>query len=1104
MAKKFLHDTDFAGNKAFGFPATIPWENSWDYFVYWECSESADPPLQPIVGDPGPGFAKMSISNRGPEVHLVSRTVGKDNIGVGWAPGPPPPGSPDMPPVYTASSDPDNPTVITLTVNNMTGLVRDDAAAYSIDPILDGTGFREMEPIDPLQVGSLVCLETYWGNEWDWVLYGDFRVQSITRSGSLTTFELVPIPSHLGETDSMGQEGTLNMAFPDPGGGQPWPLAEVDLYVLTPAKMPNHFRVLGEGRDGSVYLGPNRYGVIPVVQPHGFVSDYNQAEYHVGWLNPEDATNDAGYLAEYVDPGTGLSALYVNTYGGVGDPPGAPYLAWQDGLVASRDWRILDGVSLAHMAGRGERADFSMNSLLGGPSRFSQGSKVRGKAQRVTPKVLSQVKDLSSTPPFLDFEWVVTDRYLSDVKSSLHSVGESHGIFAVNMLDSVDRWENAHSVPLILPPVSRAMPGSVLTLTEDKVPTWSSPHTGDTDVQVVSLVGQGPFFCELEAGAEYTWEVSQAPRVHGTNPPYRGTLRLITPVFDTHLKHIRTFSEEGGGPTSIPTVIGTDYLVRVTPAASPLFLRKPWQPGSSSSGVVINGLEWRFGQSRGIGEHVFTARSATSTFSGMFFDDTIDVFEIVAKDSDGNVPPLEVAFGSSFHAPSTRPMVEFEPDPGVTTSYYSYITFKKKSAKAIELLPLVQEADWRGPFSFRVSMTALQGPGSIRVTGTTANGKCTSISQIIIAPPQTGVRHFLVGLNDRTRLVIGPAPAGSGAEFEVEVASAYADSANNAVLVIATPNVVDLPLAGNPQWVIYAGAHETPEDSVPTLVNREVRWVPGIPSTDTALQWTLVQGDPTAPGTFTAKSGTNSIGTVYKWGTLWFNPIDANGVDRTAELMALGTAKELHLKSEPARKAAYTVLTTDFSIPPKVENGHIVVELNWKSLPEPEPPMLPEGLVTIRGISQIPDGMALVLKNGRPAWASSASGGGNYLPLTGGDVTAGTNRLRINSGQVSMDANNEESFIGLVDQSGDGTYIPTIAGPLIWIGGESGAVVNLAAITMFDDNTLQPDIEQLLPDEQLAVVATRGWVSDRIWKGTQAQYDAIATKDPAVLYVVVP
>ena len=30
----------------------------------------------------------------------------------------------------------------------------------------------------------------------------------------------------------------------------------------------------------------------------------------------------------------------------------------------------------------------------------------------------------------------------------------------------------------------------------------------------------------------------------------------------------------------------------------------------------------------------------------------------------------------------------------------------------------------------------------------------------------------------------------------------------------------------------------------------------------------------------------------------------------------------------------------------------------------------------------------------------------------------------------------------------------------------------------------------------------KGYVDSRIWKGTQAEYDALATKDPAVLYVV--
>jgi len=40
------------------------------------------------------------------------------------------------------------------------------------------------------------------------------------------------------------------------------------------------------------------------------------------------------------------------------------------------------------------------------------------------------------------------------------------------------------------------------------------------------------------------------------------------------------------------------------------------------------------------------------------------------------------------------------------------------------------------------------------------------------------------------------------------------------------------------------------------------------------------------------------------------------------------------------------------------------------------------------------------------------------------------------------------------------------------------------------------------PTDDLGV-ATKQYVDSRIWSGTQAEYDAIVTKDPAVLYVVI-
>lgn len=50
---------------------------------------------------------------------------------------------------------------------------------------------------------------------------------------------------------------------------------------------------------------------------------------------------------------------------------------------------------------------------------------------------------------------------------------------------------------------------------------------------------------------------------------------------------------------------------------------------------------------------------------------------------------------------------------------------------------------------------------------------------------------------------------------------------------------------------------------------------------------------------------------------------------------------------------------------------------------------------------------------------------------------------------------------------------------------------------------LTPYATRTYVDSATAPLASKTYVDSRIWSGTQAQYDAIPTKDPSVLYVVV-
>lgn len=84
---------------------------------------------------------------------------------------------------------------------------------------------------------------------------------------------------------------------------------------------------------------------------------------------------------------------------------------------------------------------------------------------------------------------------------------------------------------------------------------------------------------------------------------------------------------------------------------------------------------------------------------------------------------------------------------------------------------------------------------------------------------------------------------------------------------------------------------------------------------------------------------------------------------------------------------------------------------------------------------------------------------------------------------------------GLDTAAGDARYLRLAGGTLT--GGLTATTI--AATTITASGT----VSAATPTAS-GHAATKGYVDGRIWSGTQAQYNAIPTKDPAVLYIVVP
>jgi hypothetical protein len=89
---------------------------------------------------------------------------------------------------------------------------------------------------------------------------------------------------------------------------------------------------------------------------------------------------------------------------------------------------------------------------------------------------------------------------------------------------------------------------------------------------------------------------------------------------------------------------------------------------------------------------------------------------------------------------------------------------------------------------------------------------------------------------------------------------------------------------------------------------------------------------------------------------------------------------------------------------------------------------------------------------------------------------------------------------GLDTSAGDARYLRLAGGTLT--GGLTATTIAATAITA-TTVTASGTVSAATPTAS-GHAATKGYVDGRIWSGTQAQYNAIPTKDPAVLYIVVP
>jgi hypothetical protein len=147
------------------------------------------------------------------------------------------------------------------------------------------------------------------------------------------------------------------------------------------------------------------------------------------------------------------------------------------------------------------------------------------------------------------------------------------------------------------------------------------------------------------------------------------------------------------------------------------------------------------------------------------------------------------------------------------------------------------------------------------------------------------------------------------------------------------------------------------------------------------------------------------------------------------------------------------------------------------------------------------EGKILVARSQSAVWEeSSVAGGGmsqaeadaRYLKLTGGTVQ--TRHTTIYGHSLLLGMNEDEGLIlGTMGPDPDAEFSGIIWTPPM-IPGRDGSRVNLAS-----EFPIMLQTPEATMDSELV---NKGYVDSRIWQGTQAQYDAIAVKDPTVLYVI--
>jgi hypothetical protein len=148
------------------------------------------------------------------------------------------------------------------------------------------------------------------------------------------------------------------------------------------------------------------------------------------------------------------------------------------------------------------------------------------------------------------------------------------------------------------------------------------------------------------------------------------------------------------------------------------------------------------------------------------------------------------------------------------------------------------------------------------------------------------------------------------------------------------------------------------------------------------------------------------------------------------------------------------------------------------------------------------EGKVLVARSQSAVWEPAPSGGG-----TGGGITqaeADARYLQLTGGTVAVDR--RDSPYGheirlAVDP--DGALFGTM-GPLP--DEELTGIVFIPRVGVGDGSimvlTSPYGIDLQAPATLPSSLVNKGYVDSRIWQGTQAQYDAIAVKDPTVLYVI--